>query len=608
MGEDWKRHLIPALTPMKESTDQAVPLGLILTELLINANKYAYAGAAGPIEVALAEDRTHSPLPACRLRRRMQVFTRNSQLITPAKIPRITPLYGDKAQPFGTGLPMGADLRSFSLPWRVHLARPQPAGTSTMTADRDEFVRRQRALADFGEFALGCEDLQKVLEEGCRLVAKALRADLAKIMQIERGDTALVCAGLGWQPGIVGQTRISLHERSSEAYSIQRREPVITHDIASEERFSFPVFMQDHGVVSLVNVPIFLPGAVAFGLLEVDARQPRDFGEEDIEFLRTYCTVLGPVIDRLHKVSELERNNERYRLIVENLHDYAIILSDPQDFVTDWLPGAATVLGWSEEEMIGMPLATIFTPQDQLIGAPEQEIEGAKANGTSPDVRWHATKGGGRVFLDGQTIALRHADGTIRGFLKIGQDVTRRKRDDERRTILLAELQHRVRNVLAVVASVVKRSDAAGTTEEFRTRLSGRIAAMGRTQALLTQGAGVGVGLEDIVRDELLAQMADGSRIAVAGPAVLLAPKAVEVLTLAIHELATNAIKYGALHQPGGRVDVAWSVNPRDGQDWLELHWRESGYTVEPKPNRRKGFGTELITRRVPYELAGQAR
>jgi PAS domain S-box-containing protein len=485
---------------------------------------------------------------------------------------------------------------AWTLEWRI-----------SMTADRDEFVRRQRALADFGEFALRCEDLQKILDEGCRLVAAALGADLAKILEIERDrDTALVRAGVGWQPGIVGQTRIALRDRSSESYALQRCEPVMTSDIAKEDRFDFPEFMRDHGVVAIVNVPVVLPGGAAFGLLEVDSRQPREFGEEDVEFLRTYCTVLGPVIDRLHKVGELERNAERYRLIVQNLHDYAIMLSDPDDVITDWLPGAAAILGWSEEEMIGRSVGTIFTPEDQSRGAPEHEIETARTTGASADVRWHRTKNGGRVFLDGQTIAMRHADGTMRGFLKIGQDVTERKRDDERRTILLAELQHRVRNVLAMVASVVKRADAAGTTEEFRERLSGRIAAMARTQALLTRGAGVGVDLEGILRDELSAQMADESRANVAGPAILLAPKAAEVLTLAIHELATNAIKYGGLQQPGGRLDVTWSVNPRDGQDWLELVWRESGYAVEPRPNRRKGFGTELITRRVPYELEGE--
>jgi two-component sensor histidine kinase len=224
--------------------------------------------------------------------------------------------------------------------------------------------------------------------------------------------------------------------------------------------------------------------------------------------------------------------------------------------------------------MIGKSVATIFTPEDQLSGAPEQETEAAKRNGAAADVRWHQTMDGGRVFIDGQTIAMRHADGTLRGFLKIGQDVTARKRNEERRAILLAELQHRVRNVLAMVASVVARSDAAGTTEEFRARLGGRIAAMARTQALLTLGADAGVGLEGIVRDELAAQMADESRIAVSGPAIFVAPKAAEVLTLAIHELATNAAKYGGLHPPGGRVDVRWSVTPRNGQDWLELAWR----------------------------------
>ncbi len=476
-----------------------------------------------------------------------------------------------------------------------------------MAIDRDEFVRRQRAVSDFGEFALRCEDLQKVLDEGCALVAKALDADVAKILEIDPdGETALVRAGVGWQSGIVGQKRISLRERTSEAYAIQHGEPVITPDIAKEERFDIPDFMRDHGVVALVNAPIFLPGGVAYGVLEVDARQPRTFGEEDVEFLRSYCTVLGPVIDRLHKVGELERNNERYRLIAENLHDYAIILSDPQDLITDWLPGAAAILGWSEEEMLGKPVASIFTPEDQLIGAPERETDTARASGASSDVRWHTTRHGGRVFLDGQTIAMRHADGTLRGFLKIGQDVTRRKRDEERRAILLAELQHRVRNVLAMVASVVERSDAAVSAEDFRTRLAGRIAAMARTQVLLTRDAGAGVDLAGVLRDELAAQLADQTRVTLRGPTLLLSPKAVEVLTLAIHELATNALKYGALSDPSGRLDVEWSVMQRDGQPWLDLHWRESGYRVDPVPGRRQGFGTELITQRVPYELNGR--
>lgn len=305
-------------------------------------------------------------------------------------------------------------------------------------------------------------------------------------------------------------------------------------------------------------------------------------------------------------LGELERGNERFRLIVENARDYAIILSDPDDLITDWLPGAEAVFGWSEEEMIGRPVTSIFTPEDQAAGVPEQELSRARAEGVAPNIRWHLAKGGARIFLDGQTVALRSGDGAIRGFLKIGKDITERQRNEERQAVLLAELQHRVRNVLAMVASVVNRGATDGTTEEFRERLSGRIAAMARTQALLTRGAGVGVDLQNLVHDELLAQAADELRVSIGGPRIVLAPKAAEVLTLAIHELATNAAKYGAIRAANGRVEVRWALRAGDGRDWLELDWIESGVELPSQPDRRKGFGTELITRRVPYELRGE--
>lgn len=477
-----------------------------------------------------------------------------------------------------------------------------------MTADRQEFVRRQRVLANFGELALRSDNLQEILDEGCRLVAAALDTDLAKILEIEQGgDTALVRAGFGWDERIVGTVRIALGEHSSESYALAAGAPIVVENIAGEERFDFPKFMQDHGVVALVNVPIVLPGGQPYGLLQVDAREPRDFGDEDIEFLRTYCMVLGPVIDRLQKVGELQRTEERFRLVVENARDHAIILSDAEDLVTDWFPGAAAIFGWTEEEMLGRPVATIFTPEDQASGAPQWETERAKRDGSAPNLRWHATKDGGRVFLDGQTIALCNEDGSLRGFLKIAQNITDRKQAEDRRAMLQEELQHRVRNVLAMIMAIMKRGDIRGTAEEFRTSLIGRIGSLARTQALITRAEGAGVDLESMIRDELLAQSAREHGVSAHGPAVLLSPKAAEVLTLAIHELTTNATKYGALMQAGGRIYVTWRLVPKDDKDWLELEWQESGVEIASAPERRKGFGTELITRRVPYELKGSS-
>lgn len=474
---------------------------------------------------------------------------------------------------------------------------------------RDEHLKRQRVLAQFGDFVLDNDDLQKVLDRACELVADALGADLAKILEIEPGaETALVRAGVGWRPGVVGEQRVDLNERSSEAYAIKKTEPVITNDLAHETRFHFPDFLLEHGVIALVNVPILLPGRKPYGVLQVDARQAREFDQDDIEFLKTYAMLLGPVVDRLKTVAELRRSDERLRLFVESARDYVVVLSDAEDRITDWLAGSNEILGWTAAEVVGHTTRRIFTEEDRQAGVPEQELAAARDRGAAGNVRWHVRKDGSRVFLDGQTIALRDNGGELLGYLKIAQDVTDRRRHEERQAVLIAELQHRVRNVLAMVRSIVRRTVAGGlTAEQISEQLEGRIDALARTQALLTRSVGAGVDLEGLVREELLAQASEEG-VGVSGPPVQLAPKAAEVLTLAVHELATNSIKYGALGQPGARLSVEWKTERRGQVDWLRLQWRESGVRVAEAAPRRQGFGTELITRRVPYELDGVGR
>jgi two-component sensor histidine kinase len=128
---------------------------------------------------------------------------------------------------------------------------------------------------------------------------------------------------------------------------------------------------------------------------------------------------------------------------------------------------------------------------------------------------------------------------------------------------------------------------------------------LARTQTLLTRGAGAGVDLEGMIRDELLTLGTEEDRFAVTGSPITLAPKAAEVLTLAIHELATNASKYGALSQASGHIDVRWTTEEKGGQIWMEFRWSETGIKLDAAASQRKGFGTELVTRRVPYELRG---
>lgn len=234
-----------------------------------------------------------------------------------------------------------------------------------------DLLKRQQVLADFGDFALRCEDLDEILTQACHVIRDALGTELAKVLEIEKGEhTACVRAGVGWKPGVVGKARVSLGERSSEAYSIKVSRPVITSDITKEERFDLPDFLDEHGVVALVNVPIYLPGGIAYGLLQVDAQEPRDFDEEDTEFLRTYATILGPVIDRLLKTHELQdaldANKRLMREVQHRIKNHIGIISG-----LVWLRSRSAQSNEARQELaaIGARIDTLRLVHEQLYAA-----------------------------------------------------------------------------------------------------------------------------------------------------------------------------------------------------------------------------------------------
>lgn len=211
-------------------------------------------------------------------------------------------------------------------------------------------------------------------------------------------------------------------------------------------------------------------------------------------------------------------------------------------------------------------------------------------------VHWHYARG--RFFYADDGAPIRMIGAML--------DTTARREGEERQKVLLAELQHRVRNILAVIRSIVSRSnDGERATEDYVQHLQGRISALARTQVLLTRRAGAGVDLENLIHDELVAQAARDEQFSLHGPDVDLSPKAAEVLALAIHELATNATKYGAFARAAGKLHIEWGVEMRDGQKWLVIDWTERGVPIVDAVPRRQGFGSELISRRIPYELKG---
>jgi two-component sensor histidine kinase len=252
-----------------------------------------------------------------------------------------------------------------------------------------------------------------------------------------------------------------------------------------------------------------------------------------------------------------------------------------------------------------IPMATFIA---KLTRDSAARFQASIAKGISQNLRFDGEvevipSDGGSRWIKWQGSATSRDPETVTG---VSFDITQQKLAARRQDLLLAELQHRVRNILAMIRSVVVRTAATSdSVEEYARHLEGRISAMARTQALLTRSPGAGIDLQNLILDELQAQIAQEDQVNCYGPDVLLSPKGAEVLTLAVHELATNSVKYGALSAPEGRVEVRWDVNERRDPPWLILQWIESGIAVE-REGLRQGFGTELVTRRVPYELGGK--
>lgn len=172
----------------------------------------------------------------------------------------------------------------------------------------------------------------------------------------------------------------------------------------------------------------------------------------------------------------------------------------------------------------------------------------------------------------------------------------------------ISELQHRARNVLAVVRSLIRRSgNTAESQEDFASHLEARISALARTQGALTFHEHEGPELEDLVRAELAANAVRDNQVVITGPSLRLAPRAAEAMALALHELTTNALKFGALMTSEGRLVVSWSIESMPAPA-LRWRWIESNVDVAQIAPVRRGFGRELIERVLPYELEAVTR
>jgi len=196
--------------------------------------------------------------------------------------------------------------------------------------------------------------------------------------------------------------------------------------------------------------------------IDGSTRVLRGVGGAPAGFLKIGQDVTG----RRRMEEALRDSEERNRLIVEGARDYAILTTDTGGRVTGWSPGAEAVYGWPAGEVIGQDVAITFTPEDRAGGVPEEERATAREQGWAPDVRWHLRRDGARVFIDGTSRALFGEDATLRGFLKVGQDVTERRQTED----ALRESEERFRAVADLVPDLLWSNDPGGMVTWYNRR------------------------------------------------------------------------------------------------------------------------------------------
>jgi len=350
-------------------------------------------------------------------------------------------------------------------------------------------------------------------------------------------------------------------------------------------------------------------GRMEAGDLATRARIERGSSPE----LRRLATSFNGMADSLQaRQAALQASEARLRAIVETAAD-GIITINQDGIIESVNPEVERLFGYARDELIGQDVRLLMPPPDReqadqylarYLRSGGREVAGRRQDGSEVP-----------LFLSIGEFSL----GGRRLFTGILRDITERKRSDERQLLLMAEIDHRAKNLLASIqAMILLTKPHARSVSEYADTLVGRLHAMARAHDLLAREKWQGARLHELIRNEFEAYVgADGAALTIAGDDLLLRPRAAQTLSLALHELATNAAKYGALSTPGGRVTISSSVEaaaaetrareaaePASAGEDLVLTWTESGGPEIARPKRR-GFGSVVIERGIAHDLGG---
>ena len=316
--------------------------------------------------------------------------------------------------------------------------------------------------------------------------------------------------------------------------------------------------------------------------------------------------------DRQMALMDLRGQREWLSTTLGSIGD-GVIATDPSGSVLLLNKVAEQLTGWNAADARGRPIWEVFRVIDE---ATRKSVDDPALKALREREVTRLESGALLITRDDRELPVEHSgapivgyDGTLAGAVLVFRDVTDRRRAAQRQTMLVGELNHRVKNALAIVQSLVQASLRQATSKSAQAMaqtLAERLKALHRAHDLLLESQWSGASLKAMVERELDPyRRDDGPKIVVKGPDVLLPPQCTSILAMTLHELATNAVKYGALSQNAGQLGINWKT-ARGNR--LMLVWEERGTPVVPQKITRTGFGTQLIEKGIRHNLGGETK
>ena len=378
-------------------------------------------------------------------------------------------------------------------------------------------------------------------------------------------------------------------------------------DLTNEEDW-VKATIKAEGIVALGFIPLVSQGVV-IGKFMTYYSAAQAFAGHDIELAVTIARQVGFSVERFiadlarqNAEQELRESEQRFRLMSEHA-PVMIWMSHPDGSCLHLNHMLRTFWNVEEEAVAEFNWRSMMHPDDAdaIVAAMTQALEVHQQ--VSLKGRFSNAAGEWRVL---QTDARPRfaTSGQFLGMIGVNVDITDRERADAQRELLLAELNHRVKNTLAVVQAIAHLTLKNTDLDKARVAFDGRLAALAAAHNLLTQANWESASLTQIVRDLLPAHGTNADRLVTSGPRVLLPPKQALAITMALHELFTNAVKYGSFSNERGQIELEWRVS--DGPEpRLKIVWRERGGPAVVPPDH-KGFGSMLLERTLALDLDGE--